>query len=124
MEATTAKKASGTYQRSSPPVTSTSSAPRSDLSFLLDKSTCHIPREFRLTARTPSTVATLKKRTEKIEPPMGLSLEMVGTMFTMGPSKNLSPYTKPRPKTTQAKGSRKSRFSKCLPEVSANRYFI
>ena len=91
MEATTAKKARGTYQSSRPPVTSTSRAPRSALSFLLDKSTFQMPTEYRLTARTPSTAATLKNRTEKIEPPMGLSLEMVGTMLTMGPSRNLRP---------------------------------
>ncbi|HWY28051.1 MAG TPA: hypothetical protein VNW25_02215 [Candidatus Sulfotelmatobacter sp.] len=85
------KKEIGIYQNKKPLTRSTTSATKSALLFLFDRSTFQSPRENRLTARIPSTAATLKKRTGKIDPPIGLSSEMVGTMFNIGPNRKRRP---------------------------------
>ena len=57
------------------------------LTFRLEKSIFQIPREKRLKLITATSAATLKKRTGRYEPPIGLSFAGYGILLATGPKR-------------------------------------
>src|SRR3989442_4987254 len=85
---------------------------RSIFAFLVLKLGSQYPIEYKLTPNTIRTIAVLRNRKGRREPPIGLSFDPVGKVDVIGLSRYCKKRTSPIPKAPQMTGSSIRRRSK------------